>query len=139
VKKTPIAVRIPLVIVLLGVVASVGALAFSYGENRALESLAIRQVSAKSVASAMRNDVFYSSYRENTLLVTGSIATITDQHSRQTIEFATSGHFKSLCHLTSRAPDLRVGERITIVTEAYAALRRPSAVLLNNCLVLTAR
>lgn len=138
IKKSPIAVRILLVIVMLGVVAFIGALTFYHGDSRALKNLTIRQVSAESAASAMRNDEFYSDYRENTLLVTGSIATISDHHSRPTIEFTTSGNFKSLCQLTSRQPALRVGERITIVTEAYSALRRPSAVLLNSCVVLTA-
>jgi hypothetical protein len=127
------------VIVLLGSAGAVGATAFYFGDSHALKNLTVRRVSADSVASAMHRDEFYSDFRENTLLVTGSVAAISDQYSRQTIQFTTSGNFKTLCLLKSKHSDLDVGDRITVVTEAYAAVRRPSAVLLENCVVLLAR
>lgn len=123
-------------IVLLGSVGAVGALTFYFGDSHALKNLTIRRVSADNVASAMHHDEFYSDFRENTLFVTGSVAAISDQHSRRTIQFTTSGNFKTLCQLKLKQPALFVGERITVVTEAYTAVRRPSAVLLDNCFAL---
>ena len=139
IKKARITYRVLFLIVLLGSIGAIGVIAFYFGDSHALKNLTIRRVSADSVASAMHHDEFYSDFRENTLLVTGSVAAISDQHSRQTIQFTTSGNFKTLCRLKSKQPALVVGERITVVTEAYTAIRRPSAVLLENCVVLLTR
>ena len=124
-------------VVLLGGVAAVGGLSFYLGDSHALNGLHVRRVTPVTVATAMRHDEFYSEYREDTLLVSGSVASVSNELSHRTMEFKTLGNFKTMCQLRSTGPALSVGERITVVTEAYTALRRPSAIMLSNCIVLS--
>lgn len=123
-------------LVVLAFLAGVGTVSFYIGDSYALDGLNMRQVTPQQLADAMHSDDFYSNYRENTLLVRGSIASLAGEGSHLTLEFTTSGTFKALCQLQRNLSKIQVGERITVVSEAYTAEREPSAILLTGCTVL---
>lgn len=123
-------------LVALAFLTGVGTVSFFCGDSYALEGLNVRQVTPQQLADAMHSDGFYSNYRENTLLVRGSIASVAGEDGRLILEFTTSGTFKALCQLQRKRSKIQVGERITVVSEAYTAEREPSAILLTGCTVL---
>jgi hypothetical protein len=72
---------------------------FSLGDKHGVESMAFRQVSPTELAEAMKYDHFYRSYRENTLLVSGVIVTLTQQGNELILGFKTSSTYQTLCDL----------------------------------------
>jgi hypothetical protein len=116
--------------------AGVAGLSFFAGDGFALGGLSVRRATPGQLASAMQGDHFYSDYRENTLVVVGSVASVSGSGDTFTLEFATSGAFKALCEFQAGRPPVSVGDTITVVSAAYSAERRPSAVELTGCVLL---
>ena len=127
--------RVLLVMVLLVAVAGLSSISLFLGGSYALEGLTVRHVTPDRLASAMQGDAFFSAYRENTLVVRGTVASATNAGRTVTLEFTTKGRFKALCQMHPGSPKIRAGDTITIVSEALTAQRRPSAVLLTGCVL----
>ncbi|HEY6537525.1 MAG TPA: hypothetical protein VI138_00615 [Candidatus Dormibacteraeota bacterium] len=125
-------------VVLAFVFAGVATAAFYFGDSYALGGLNVRRVTPQQLADAMHGDDFYSNYREDTLLIRGSIASVSGDGSHLTLEFSTSGTFKALCRLQRNVPGIHVGQRIIVVSEADTAEREPSAIVLPGCTFLGA-
>lgn len=128
-------IRVVLVMVLLVAVAGVSSISLFLGGSYALEGLTVRHVTPDRLASAMQSDAFYSDYRENSLVVRGTVASATNAGHTVTLEFTTKGRFKALCQMHHGGPTIRAGDTITVVSEALTAQRRPSAVLLTGCVL----
>jgi hypothetical protein len=128
--------RLMALAVAAAVLAGVAGLSFFAGDGFALGGLSVRRATPGQLAGAMQGDHFYSDYRENTLLVVGSVASVSGNGGAFTLEFATSGTFKALCEFQTGRPPVSVGDTITVVSEAYSAERRPSAVELTGCVLL---
>lgn len=119
------------------VVLTLGAtLLFFLGDMYGLKHLTIRQVTTTQMASAMREDRFWSTYRENTLLFNGTITSM-DRHFPNTkVELKTSDKYSVSCMLENERKSLKVGDTLKFESETYQAARQPSGVLLHKCIIL---
>jgi hypothetical protein len=129
-------VRVLIVIGLLCVLSGVGGIAFFLGDRYALINVTIRQATPDQLATAMQNDEFYSDYIQNTLLVRGSVASMSGDRSGGVLEFQTQGGFKTRCQLDQYPATIHVGDTISVVTQGATAERLTSAVLLRGCILL---
>lgn len=126
------------ILIAVGLVALVGlmAAAFYVGDSYALQSLTVRQVTPTELAAAMRGDQFYSDYRENTLLIRGSVASVSQSGGATTVEFVTQDIYTLQCEMSTLQGPIHRGEVITVIAEAYRASRLPSGVSLVGCAVV---
>jgi hypothetical protein len=113
-----------------------GGAGFLLGGNHWLGKLSVATVTPDQIATAMSNDDFWGTYRENTLIVNGSVASVTQQSGDTQIELTTSTIFKVYCDIGSAATSVKSGDPIKILAEAFPAKRLPSGVLLTGCTIL---
>lgn len=106
---------------------------FLFGERHALRSLTIKRVGPEQLATAMQQDHFYSTYSQSTLLVTGTIESVSKQGNHLVATFKTSASFKAQCDLGGNDQNLPTNREITLITEGGTALRLSNAILLTNC------
>jgi len=93
---------------------------------------------AHDLALAMQEDRFYSDYRNTTLIVQGSVASVNKAHNSAIVSFSTGIPTIVLCDLGSgAAPDIKAGAQLTVTAPAATAERQPSAVMLRKCILLT--
>ena len=111
----------------------VGSVSFLLGDKHAVETMTIRTVTPDQVANAMKDDDFYANYRENTLLISGTVASVSKQHNDLVIGFKTSSSYRALCDFGSSSTTVHVGDTLTALTEGGVAERQPAAVLLAHC------
>jgi hypothetical protein len=117
------------------VLAAATLLAFWLGQQRALSTLSVQQVSPDQAATAMVQDEFYSDYNEATLLIRGSVASVNVSGSTSTVVFATKPGTEARCQMNQPLPAVKTGTTVTVVTEGSQAQRLPSGgVLLGNCI-----
>lgn len=126
---------IKLVVVVL-IVMAVGAVSFLFGDKHGVESMTIKRITPDQAASAMQGDHFYSDYRENTLMVSGTVSSISKNSNDSLVTFETGSPFKTRCDFGSTAAAVHRGETITILSEGGSAQRQASAVLLKGCILL---
>ena len=122
---------------LLGLIVAVVLVgSFFLGSKYALDHLAIRQVTPTQIASAMKDDHFWRSYRENTLLVSGVVSSVVHGGKSTVISLDTDSSYGVECSFTdiSRLPT--VGQTIRVLAVAEAAERLKAGVGLNNCILL---
>ena len=118
---------------LLFVGACVGGVSFFLGDKHALEALRVSHVTPGQIAKAMKEDRFFADYRERTLLVTGTIESVTGDVGGVIIRFRTASRFAALCDLRDRSSAVRRGVRLTVIAEGATAERQSAAVMLRNC------
>jgi len=117
------------------VLAAATLLAFWLGQQRALSTLSVQQVSPDQAATAMVQDEFYSDYNEVTLFIRGSVASVNVSGSTSTVVFATKPGTEARCQMNQRLPAVKTGTTVAVVTEGSQAQRLPSGgVLLGNCI-----
>lgn len=102
-----------------------------------LSKLTIKSVTPNQIANAMKNDSFYSTYDENTLMVRGQISTISKQGKDLVIGLKSNSSFKLLCDLGNVSLNLQIGNKVTVFAEGATAERQPNAVLLKNSVELS--
>lgn len=90
-------------------------------------------VSADQIALAMQEDHFFSDYRNATLVVSGTVASVTSENGDAIIELATSIPTKVRCDLGAGPVAVRVGEPVKVTSSDGE--RVPDAVLLRDCAV----
>lgn len=125
--------RTILIITLVIVLLAFGIACFVAGQRHGLRSMTIKRVSPEQLATAMQQDRFYSTYGENTLLVTGAITAVGKQDNNLVATFKTSASFKAQCDLGNNNQNLPTDQEVTLVTEGSTARRLPNAVLLMDC------
>ena len=118
---------------LLFVGACVGGISFFLGDEHALEALRVSHVTPSQIAKAMKEDRFFADYRERTLLVTGTIESVTGDSGGVIVRFRTVSRFAALCDLRDRGSAVRRGVRLTVIAEGATAERQSAAVMLRNC------
>ncbi len=114
-----------LVILLIG--------SFFLGSKYALDHLVIRQVTPTQIANAMKDDHFWVSYREDLLLISGSIESITHVNSKIIVSFKTNSTYGAQCSFTNINEVLNIGQSIEVLSIANSAERMKSGVQLNDC------
>jgi hypothetical protein len=128
--------QIAKLVVLVLVVLFVGAASFFFGDKHALESMTIRQVTPTEIAQAMKDDHFWQTYRENTLLVKGTVSSVSNPNGDVVIGLKTESSYKSFCDLGVSDHVFETGDQVTVMAESGPAERQPSAVLLKGCVLL---
>jgi hypothetical protein len=109
--------------------------AFLSGDKYSLEKLTIKHVDSNQIANAMKGDYFYSNYRENSLILTGTVSSVSINNHNVIVEFKTSSSYKAFCDFSSSSPTIDRNQTITILSEGATALREPSAVMLEDCIL----
>lgn len=125
-------IKIAIVIALIFVVA-IGC--FFLGWRETLNNLTIKSATPTQLANAMKNDDFYSSYDENTLLVHGVVSSVNKQGSSHIIGLSANSSYKALCDLGNTATVPKEGSTITILAEGATAERQTNGVLLKDCII----
>ena len=77
-------------------------------------SVPVLHVTADEVAIAMQEDAFYAKYGQSTLLIDGTINSISQQDNHPLVEFKTVETIKVFCELDSQAAALQAGNAITV-------------------------
>ena len=121
------------VLVLVIVVILIGSIAYFLGDKHGVESMSIKQVTPNQIAEAMKGDHFYRDYRENTLLVKGTVSSVKQNNNDLVVNFKSNSTFGAVCDFGSSSATIHQGDIITVISEAGSAERQPSAVLLKNC------
>jgi hypothetical protein len=125
---------IKLVILVLVIVVA-GIVLFLLGDIHAVQNMTIKRITPTQAANAMKADNFYTNYRESSLLVQGTVSSVSNSHNDLVVSFNTSSTFQARCDFGSSAAIFHQGQTITILSEGGAAERQPSAVLLTNCIL----
>ena len=121
-----------IIIIALVVAAFVVAVAlFFFGDEHAVSSMSIKQVTPDQLAAAMKEDHFYSDYRQNTLLIRGEVASV----SGSLLTFKTSSSYQAQCSLAISSRNIHKGDNITVISEGGTAARQPNGVLLKDCVI----
>ncbi len=118
---------------LCGFVAAVGGIAFFSGERYALDRLTVYEATPGQLAAAMQNDEFYADYNEDTLVVRGQIASLTEDGVGAVMQFQTPGAFTTRCQLEHYPMTVHPGDTISVLAQGATAERLASAVLLRGC------
>jgi len=126
-RRSVIAVLVTLAMVILA------SATFFLGLKHGVEHMSITQATPDQLANAMKDDHFYSSYKENTLIISGSIDSVQSDHL---ITFKTSADFKTKCDFGKAVANLHHGDSMTVLSEGGSAKRKPNAVLLTSCYIL---
>ena len=131
--KLPISLKVFLVIF---VIVFLSIALFYAGDNYAVNNLSIKTVSTTQMGSAMKNDTFYSQYRENTLIFYGQIKSVYKVAGKQIVSFNNSSPFQTSCQFNSNSNELVQGKTIKVLAEGATALRQNGGVQLKNCELL---
>jgi len=124
--------KYPLLIIIV-IIAGLGL--FFLGSKYALDHLSFRQITPTQAANAMKDDHFWSSYRENTLLITGDVTAVVKSGDNTIVSFKTNSAYGAECSFTNFSGMITKNQTIKVMTIANAAEREPSGVKLNNCLL----
>ena len=84
----------------------------------------------------MREDRFWYTYRENTLIFNGTVTSINQQAGKIVVGLYTADAYGVSCELARENTNLKVGITFKFEAETYQAERQPSGVLLHNCINL---
>jgi hypothetical protein len=114
----------------------VGFVSYFLGGKNTSQNMSIKRITPTQAANAMKEDHFYSDYKTNTLLIYGSVESVSGQSGHTLVNFDTSSTYKATCELSSSSPIPKNGSNVRVLSEGGAALRQTSAVLLRGCLIL---
>lgn len=121
---------------LIVVLLVVGAVSYFLGNQHGVENMTIKHVEPTALAQAMKDDHFYTDYRENTLLVKGTVFSVTKTSDDLQVQFKANSSYKAICDFGNSQSDIRPGNTITALTEGGAAERQAAGVLLKACQLL---
>ena len=109
---------------------------FFWGDKHGLETLVITRATPDQLVNAMEQDAFYSNYRRSTLLVEGTIESVTVRADATIVRLATTSSSTVVCNLGQAPATPRADETVTVVAEGAAAQRQPAGdVLLRGCAI----
>ncbi|HEY4963167.1 MAG TPA: hypothetical protein VIH90_00535 [Candidatus Saccharimonadales bacterium] len=103
------------------------------GNMRAVQKMSIVTVSPAQLADAMKGDYFYSNYRENTIIVSGQVGSISNVNGVRQITIKSPSSYQVYCDLAATAPTPAKGTVVTLITEGASAIRQPGGVELVGC------
>ena len=92
-------------------------------------------VSAEQVAQAMADDSFFSDYRNEALLVRGTVSSVETASGATLVTLSTGLATAVVCDLGERATTIRAGDSITVLVNSSDVKRLPDEVLLSPCAV----
>ena len=107
--------------------------AFLIGNRMAFNGLSFKNVTANQAAEAMKNDDFYSNYKENILIIRGQVSSYSKSGTTTTIGLKTDSSYSLSCTLNDASVFDKVGDVITIEGIGGTAVRDPSGVSFPDC------
>jgi hypothetical protein len=114
---------------------AVGSATFFFGDKYALDHLAIAVVSPDELGQAMKVDSFYSTYRNDTLVVMGKVSMIERKGGSFELVFDGYSNYQVHCLINSQSVQPILGSPVTLVAVASQAKRLPAGVLLQDCIL----
>jgi len=121
---------------LLIVIAILACLAcFFLGSKHALAHLSIRQITPTQAANAMKDDHFWSSYREDTLIITGEVLSVNKSGGTTIVSFKTDSTYGMECSFAYSIDTITKGQTVRVTAIANSGERESSSVRLNNCVL----
>jgi hypothetical protein len=120
---------------LLLVIVAAGVGGFLLGDLHAVKGISVMRATPHQLAEAMKQDRFFSDYRQSALLVTGTIASVTQGDGHLLVAFKTGSTYGTACDLGALTAAPRVGQTFTVLTVGQAAERLPAGVLLHDCVI----
>ena len=81
----------------------------------------------------MQADRFYSDYNQDLVVVSGVVASFADGPGAATLQFQTSGPFRTRCQLGDHTQAVHPGDRVTVVAQGATTERLTPAVPLTGC------
>jgi hypothetical protein len=120
-------------LLLISLAAGVGG--FLLGDVHAVKEISVMRATPHELAEAMKQDRFFSDYRQSALLVTGTIASVTRGTDHLIVALRTGSAYGTSCDLGALPAAPRVGETLTVLTVGQAAERLPSGVRLHDCVI----
>ena len=105
------------------------AVCYFLGMQHTEENLTFKNITANQAARAMQEDHFYADYKENTLFITGTVASVDGAD----VTFDTGASFGAVCRLNSPNSNIEANQTVRLITEGGTAERQPHGVLLKNC------
>ena len=121
------------VVVLIVVAAAVGG--FVLGDIQSVRAMTVKLATPHQLAEAMKGDHFYSDYRTDALLVSGTVASVGRRGGHLIVGFQTDSAYGASCELGAATVPPSIGATFTVATVGQAAERLPAAVLLHDCVV----
>jgi hypothetical protein len=119
---------------LVGLVMAASA-AFLAGYAVAVGGLRVEHATPDRLAQAMSADESYSDFRHDTVIVRGTVASVSATGTTTTIVFQTAGAWRTECQTTDAGPATRAGDTPTVVAVAITAESLPSGVLFTGCAI----
>lgn len=126
--------RFTLVVVVVVILILVGLGLFYLGDQYALNKMNVLAATPTQMAEAMKNDLFYSKYRENTLVFSGQVLSISKDGLSSIANIKTSSSYGLFCKVGLN--QVKVGSSYRFIAEAYQAKRQTSALMFDQCFVL---
>jgi hypothetical protein len=120
---------------LLLIIAAAGVGGFLLGDLHAVKGISVMRVTSHQLAEAMKQDRFFSDYRQSALLVTGAVASVTHGKGHLVVAFKTDSTYGASCDLRALTVAPRVGQTFTVLSVGQAAERLPAGVMLRDCVI----
>ena len=120
---------------LLLIIVAAGVGGYLLGDVHAVKGISVMRATPHELAEAMKQDRFFSAYRQSALLVTGTIASVDRGGGHLIVAFRTGSTYGASCDLGALPVAPRVGETFTVLTVGQAAERLPAGVRLHDCVI----
>lgn len=125
-----------LIIFCVGLLVLVSLMSAYSGATYALRKVDFKTVTPTQLATAMREDRFWSTYRFNVLIFEGTIESVGVANGHFNVKLKTNDPYTTTCEITDTGSNLDVGKNIKLEAASYQAQREPSGVLLHKCMIL---
>ena len=110
-----------------------GIASFWVGSLRARQSVGIVRTDVSTLADAIQQDHFYSSYGNTALLFTAKVSAVSSTSDRKLVTFTTDRAYSVTCQMSS-GENVEVGQTIAIAAPGGSAERLAAGVRLHDCL-----
>ncbi len=116
---------------LIMAVLVIGSILYYLGDQHALNSMQIRNVTPNQLSLAMNNDDFFSSFRHDTVIFYGHVNSVYKSNGQEVASIDTTTKYKLGCIV--KVNQVIPGKSYHFISEAYRASRQTNGVLLYNC------
>jgi hypothetical protein len=116
-------------------ISAAALIAFFLGDSYAVQSFNVERATPTQLGNAMQADTFYSSYRNATVLFSGSVVSVSHKSGSQTLNLMTGSAYAVQCRMQQPDRFLHAGVRAVLISEGGSAQRESHGVLLTGCVV----
>jgi hypothetical protein len=110
---------------------------FLLGDSHGVQTMQVTRITPTQAARAMEQDDFFGSYRERVLIVSGTVADVSQSGGADIVTFVTSTpSYHAYCRMAAGSMAPMVGQALTVVTMGGPASRVPDGVLMVDCTAL---